>query len=35
LQHIAEEEIGKRVREAQSDEDAIALRNAEIVNGSR
>jgi hypothetical protein len=35
LQHIAEEEVGKRVREAQASEDAVASRMAEVMNGPR
>ena len=33
LQHIAEEEVGVRVRDAQAHEDAIALDLVQKVNG--
>lgn len=33
LQHIAEEEIGKRVRQEVSDEDAAASRISEVASG--
>ena len=35
LQHIAEEEIGRRVRDAGASEDAVAARLAGVVNGTR
>lgn len=34
LQHIAEEEVGRRQREAQGSEDAVASRMAKVIDGT-